>query len=164
MVADDAAMDEVNTWISTNQIPRTDTNAIAGLNRKIRARLDEVTQSYQDFLRNHPDSAHGFLAYGSFLNDIGEEEKARAQYENSRLLDPKNPAVWNQLANYYGEWGGLTNAFAYYAEAIRLDPTEPVYIRISPRLCIFSAKTPANITASLSSRFLTKRLVFISRR
>src|ERR1019366_3170863 len=25
------------------------------------------------------------------------------------------------------EWGGLTNAFADYTEAIRLDPTEPIY-------------------------------------
>lgn len=127
MIADDAAMDEVNSWISTNHIARTDTNAIAALNRKINARLDDVKQDYQNFLRAHPDSAHGFLAYGSFLNDIGEEDNAKAQYENSRLLDPKNPAVWNQLANYYGEYGGLTNAFADYAEAIRLDPTEPVY-------------------------------------
>ena len=61
------------------------------------------------------------------MNDIGDEEGAKVQYENSRQLDPKNPAVWNQLANYYGEYGGLTNAFADYAEAIRLDPTEPVY-------------------------------------
>ena len=38
-----------------------------------------------------------------------------------------NPAVWNQLANYYGHNGDVTNAFAHYAEAIRLDPTEPVY-------------------------------------
>ena len=63
----------------------------------------------------------------AFLNDIGDEEGAKVQYENSRQLDPKNPAVWNQLANYYGEYGGLTNAFADYTEAIRLDPTEPVY-------------------------------------
>jgi len=127
MIADDAVMDEVNTWIKTNQIPRSDTNGTAALNRKINARLDEVKQGYQGFLHNHPDSAHGYLAYGSFLNDIGEEESAKSQYENSRLLDPKNPAVWNQLANYYGEYGGLTNAFADYTEAIRLDPTEPVY-------------------------------------
>src|ERR1700733_5489127 len=39
----------------------------------------------------------------------------------------KIPAVWNNLANYYGEYGGITNAFVDYAEAIRLDPTEPVY-------------------------------------
>ena len=127
MAEDDAALDEVHDWINTNQIPRTDTNAIAALNDKIRARLDVVRHSYQGFLRNHPDSARGFLAYGTFLNDIGEEEAAKTEYENSKEIDPKNPAVWNQLANYYGEYGGLTNAFADYEEAIRLDPAEPVY-------------------------------------
>jgi len=127
MIADDATLDEINDWVNTNHIPQTDTNGIAELHRKINARLQVQKDAYQSFLRDHPDSAHGYLAYGSFLNDIGEEESAKVQYENSKLLDPKNPAVWNQLANYYGEYGGLTNAFAYYTEAIRLDPTEPVY-------------------------------------
>ena len=127
MISDDTAMDEVNQWISTNQISRTDTNAIALFNVKIRARFDEVKHGYDIFLRNHPDSARGFLAYGSFLTDIGEEENAKVQYENSKQLDPKNPAVWNQLANYFGEHGELTNAFTSYAEAIRLDSVEPVY-------------------------------------
>ena len=45
-----------------------------------------------------------------------------------RPNDPKNPAAWNNLANYYGEYGGVTNAFAYYAEASRLAPAEPVYL------------------------------------
>ena len=127
MIADDAAVEEVTAWASTNHPARTDTNAVFALQGKIKRRLDEVKASYQAFLRNHPQNAKGFLAYGSFLNDIGDEEGARIQYENSRQLDPKNPAVWNQLANYYGEYGGLTNAFAYYTEAIRLDPSEPVY-------------------------------------
>ena len=127
MAKDDAALAEVNDWINTNHIPRTDTNAAYALQTQINTRLDAMKDSYKDFLRNHPDSAHGYLAYGSFLNDIGEEDNAKAQYENSRLLDHKNPAVWNQLANYYGEYGGLTNAFACYTEAIRLDPNEPVY-------------------------------------
>ncbi len=127
MAADDAALAEVNDWLKTNQIPRSDTNGVAQLNLKVRARLDEARHEYEGFLRNHPDSARGFLAYGSFLNDLGDEEGAKVQYENSRVLDPKNPAVWNQLANYYGEYGGLTNAFADYTEAIRLDPSEPVY-------------------------------------
>ena len=127
MLDDDTALDEVHAWMSTNQIPRSDTNGTARLNAKIRERLDEVKQNYQNFLHSHANSARGFLAYGSFLNDIGEEDAAKAQYENSRLLDPKDPAVWNQLANYYGEYGELTNAFADYTEAIRLDPAEPVY-------------------------------------
>ena len=127
MIADDAALAEVNDWMRTNTIARTNTVALAEFNRRIRARFDEVKEGYSAFLRNHPDNAKGFLAYGSFLNDIGDEEAAKSQYENSRQLDPKNPAVWNQLANYYGEHGGLTNAFIDYTEAIRLNPAEPVY-------------------------------------
>ncbi len=127
MIADDAALAEVNDWMSTNTIASTNAPAIAEFKQRVRARFDVVKQAYESFLRNHPDNARGFLAYGSFLNDIGDEEGAKVQYENSRQLDPKNPAVWNQLANYYGEYGGLTNAFVYYTEAIRLDPTEPVY-------------------------------------
>ena len=127
MLADDAAQEEVGRWISTNSIPRTNTLALAEFNRRIIERFGVVKQGYETFLRNHPNHARGYLAYGSFLNDIGNEDAARVQYENSRQLDPKNPAVWNNLANYYGENGGLTNAFADYAEAIRLNPNEPVY-------------------------------------
>ena len=43
------------------------------------------------------------------------------------MLDPKNPAVWNNLANFYGEHGPITNAFVDYAQAIALEPAEPVY-------------------------------------
>ena len=129
MEGDDAALAEVDRWIQTN-------NALAAtgagetkeaLNQRIRARLDTARNNYADFLRRHPDSARGFLAYGSFLNDIGDEEGAKAQYENSRQLDPKDPAAWNNLANYYGENGPVTNAFAGYARAIELNPSEPVY-------------------------------------
>jgi tetratricopeptide (TPR) repeat protein len=127
MMDDDAAQAEVNSWISTNSISPTNTVAKIQFNQRIMARFDEVRKGYEDFLRNHPDNAHGFLAYGSFLNDIGDEDAAKVQYENSKQLDPKNPAVWNNLANYYGEHGPITNAFADYTEAIRLDPNEPVY-------------------------------------
>jgi tetratricopeptide (TPR) repeat protein len=127
MIADDAALAEVHDWMSTNAIARTNAPALAEFNQRIRDRLDVVRHGYDGFLRNHPDSARGFLAYGSFLDDIGDESAAAVQYENSKQLDPKNPAVWNQLANYYGENGELTNAFAGYTEAIRLNPAEPVY-------------------------------------
>ncbi len=126
---DDDAMAEVNGWISTNAIPLTNQIARLAFQQRIRERLKVVQDEYTRYLRNHPESARGYLAYGSFLNDIGDETAARAQYENSRQLDPKNPAVWNNLANYYGEYGDVTNAFADYEEAIRLDPTEPVYFQ-----------------------------------
>ena len=128
MIADDTAQADVTDWIKTND-SATGTNKLANaeLNKRIMARFESVRQGYEHFLHNHPDNAHAYLAYGSFLNDIGEEDGARAQYENSRQLDPKNPAVWNNLANYYGEHGPVTNAFADYEQAIKLKPDEPVY-------------------------------------
>ena len=131
MAGDQAALDEVDKWIRDN-------NAFAAqgagepreaLNRRILARFESVRKDYEDFLRRYPDFARGHLAYGSFLNDIGEEKAAGAQYGKAAQLDPKNPAVWNQLANYYGEHGPLTNAFVDYAKAIELDPVEPLYYR-----------------------------------
>jgi tetratricopeptide (TPR) repeat protein len=130
MLADDAAQDEVNGWLHAYDAqPATNQTAAASadLNRRIRARFDEVRERYDRFLKNHPNNARGFLAYGSFLNDIGDEEGAHLQYENSKQLDPKNPAVWNNLANYYGEFGEVKKAFEYYTEAIKLKPDEPVY-------------------------------------
>ncbi len=129
MAGDDAAMAEVDKWIRDN-------NAFASqgageskeaLNQRIRARFDSIRRGYEDFLRRYPNSARGHLAYGSFLNDLGDEEAAGAQCAIAARLDPQNPAAWNQLANYYGEHGPLTNAFADYARAIELDPTEPLY-------------------------------------
>lgn len=129
MADDDAAADEVDKWIRDNN---DFTKAGAGvpneeLNKRIRERFTPVRKGYEDFLQRHPDSAPGYLAYGSFLNDIGDEDGAMAQYEKSRQLDPKNPAAWNNLANYYGEHSPVTNAFAYYAKASELNPAEPVY-------------------------------------
>lgn len=129
MMADDAALDEINTWIQDNSAyaGQGAGEAKAQLNQRIVARLKPVRDGYEDFLKRHPKNARGFLAYGSFLNDIGDEEGAEVQYEKSRQLDPKNPAAWNDLANYYGEHGPVTNAFAYYAKAAELNSNEPVY-------------------------------------
>jgi tetratricopeptide (TPR) repeat protein len=129
MMADDAAQDDVNEWIQAFDGLGTNRTKEASLelNQRILKRFEQVRTAYGNFLRSHPDSAKGYLAYGSFLNDIGDEEGAKIQYDNSKQIDPKNPAVWNNLANYFGHNGELTNAFVHYTEAIRLEPTEPVY-------------------------------------
>ena len=140
MGRDDDVLAGVDKWIRDN-------NAFAAqgageskeaLNQRIRARLDSVRKDYGDFLRRYPDFARGHLAYGSFLNDIGEEDAAVAQYGKAAQLDPKNPAAWNQLANYYGEHDPVTNAFVDYAKAIELNPAEPVYCQnLATMVCLF---------------------------
>jgi len=129
MVEDEAALNEVDKWIRDNNafVAQGAGEPREALNRRILARFELVRKDYEDFLRRYPDFARGHLAYGSFLNDIGEEAAAGAQYGKAAQLDPKNPAAWNQLANYCGEHGLLTNAFVDYAKAIELNPAEPVY-------------------------------------
>ena len=129
MEDDDAALAEVDQWIQTNNAltAKGEGETKEALNQRIHARLDTVRNNYDSFLRRHPDSARGFLAYGSFLDDTGDEDAGKVQFENAAQTDPKNPAAWNNLANYYGEHGPVANAFADYARAIELDPTEPVY-------------------------------------
>ena len=129
MAKDDAAQAEVTKWTQDNNAfaAQGAGESKAELNRRIMARLNGIRTGYEDFLRRYPDSAGGHLAYGSFLNDIGEEEAAMRQNEKASQLDPKNPAAWNNLANYYCENGLLTNAFTDYAKAIELNPVEPVY-------------------------------------
>jgi len=129
MADDDAALADVDKWIRDNDAFAAQGAGLskAELNEKILARFAPVKKNYEDFLKRYPNFARGHLAYGSFLNDIGDEEAAMLQNESARQLDPKNPAAWNNLANYYGENGPITNAFIYYAKAVELNPNEPVY-------------------------------------
>jgi tetratricopeptide (TPR) repeat protein len=96
---------------------------------KIDQLVDEVKKTYDDFLQRNPKHVEGYLAYGSFLNELGDEEGATEKWEKARELDPKNPSAWNNLANIFGHIGPIKKAFQYYEKAIELDPKEPVYLQ-----------------------------------
>jgi tetratricopeptide (TPR) repeat protein len=127
LLDDDTAEKDVLKWSDA-----AEANAGAGdpglnLNARIRQRLDGIKQEYESFLFLHPNHASARLAFGSFLNDTHDEEGAVEQWDKARELDPKNPAPWNNLANYYGHRGPVKKAFEYYAKAIELDGRESVY-------------------------------------
>jgi len=126
---DDDAQAEVDKWIRDNQAFAAKGAGApdAELNQRIRTRLEPVRKAYDDFIARHPNHAGVRLAYGSFLHDLGDEEAGEAQTEKAQELNPKNPAVWNNLANHYSESGKVKTAFEYYAKAIELNPAEPVY-------------------------------------
>ncbi|MDB6016133.1 MAG: repeat-containing protein [Pedosphaera sp.] len=129
MTDDDAAQAEVDTWIRENRafVEKGGGAPNDVLNRRINERLALVRKEYEDFLQRHPDHANAHIAFGSFLNDIRDEDGAEAQWEKGRELNPKNPAAWNNLANHYGHDGPVSKAFEYYAKAIELNPTESIY-------------------------------------
>jgi tetratricopeptide (TPR) repeat protein len=126
---EDAAEQEVNRWIAENDAFTAKGGGVAlpHLEGKIRARYEPARKAYEAFLAAHPAHARGRLAYGGFLSDTGDEEGALTQWEKARDLDPKNPVPWNNLANFYGHNGPITNAFHCYAQALALKPTESLY-------------------------------------
>ena len=127
--ADDAAQAEVDRWIQENNAAADKGNSTPKeiFNKRIEDRFAVVRKAYEDFLEKHPAHARAHLAYGSFLLDINDEDRAVAQMEKARELDPKNPAAWNNLANIYGHHGPVEKAFEYYGKAIEMNPIEPVY-------------------------------------
>ncbi|MBI3851220.1 MAG: tetratricopeptide repeat protein [Verrucomicrobia bacterium] len=129
LAEDDAAQAEVDKWIRENKEFAEQGAGIssAALNQRIKDRFTPVRKAYEEFLQRHPDHAHARLAFGSFLNDLQEEEAARDQWEKASELEPGNPAAWNNLANNYSEHGPIKKAFEYYARAIELKPDEALY-------------------------------------
>jgi len=129
LAEDDASQAEVDEWIRSEEkfgekgagIPKV------ALELRIRQRFEPVEKLYTDFLERHPKHKRAFIAYGSFLNDNYNESGARKQWEKALELDPKDPAIYNNLANIYGHKGPVEKAFDYYAKAIELQPNEPVY-------------------------------------
>ncbi len=129
LVSDDKAREEVDQWIRDSQTFEEKGTGFpkATLNLKIKSRFEEIEKAYKNFLDKNPKHARARLAFGSFLEEAGKEEEGVKQWEKSRELDPKNPAAWNNLANYYGHRSPVKKAFEYYAKAIELNPNEPVY-------------------------------------
>ncbi len=129
MEQDDAAQEEVDRWIKDNQqfaakgagVPRDQLRA------KILKRLEPIGQAYEDFIKAHPKHSRARVAYASFLGDVKGEEAAQEQLEKALGIDTNNPAIYNNLANIYGHIGPVTNAFAFYAKAISINPLEPTY-------------------------------------
>jgi len=127
---DETTTEEIDKWIRDAQAMAAKSGVDAPnitLNAKIRERLEAVKATYEKFVEKNPKHVKAWLAYGSFLNEVGQETEAAAKWEKARELDPTNPAPWNNLANYYGHKSPVKKAFEYYAKAIELNPNEPVY-------------------------------------
>jgi len=129
MEADDTAQADVDQLIRDNEAAAAKGAGVpsADLRRRIRERFAPIRTAYEDFIQRHPDHARARVAFGSFLNDMQDEEGAQEQWEKALALNPKDPAVYNNLANVYGHVGPVKKAFEYYAKAIELSPREPVY-------------------------------------
>jgi tetratricopeptide (TPR) repeat protein len=139
MEDDNAAQAEADDWIRENNQFAVKGAGVSNheLNRRILKRFEEVRKGYENFIKSHPDNAKARIAFASFLHDVGADGQVE-QLEKARELDPKDPAIWNNLANYYGEFSPVKKAFEYYEKAIELDPRESLYYHnFATTVCMF---------------------------
>lgn len=126
---DDAAQADVDAWIVENNSFKAKGAGApdSELNARIQTRFDKVKAAYDRFIAANPSHVRARLAYGSLLSDLQDELGARIQWEKAYELDPKNPAVLNNLAGVYSENGQAEKSFDLYTKAIELKPSEALY-------------------------------------
>ena len=128
MEQDDAAQAEADQWIRDNDQAAAKGAGVSGadLQRRVRDRFAPVRAAYEDFIQRNPRHAGVRVAFGSFLNDLHDEDGAQEQWEKALALNSKDPAAYNNLANLYTHVGPIKKAFEYYGKAIELSPQEPL--------------------------------------
>ncbi len=96
-------------------------------NAAFKTGVEQVTHEYESLLRDSPDFAAGYAAYGYMLWKVGLRKQAFAMFMKANDLDPDIPLVKNELGNYLAEEGKPLEAISYFESAIRLEPREPLY-------------------------------------
>jgi tetratricopeptide (TPR) repeat protein len=89
--------------------------------------VQELTHDYELLLRESPNFAAGYAAYGYLLGKIEMRKEATAMLLKANQLDPDLALVKNQLGNLLAEEGKPVQAAPYFLAAIKLEPNEPLY-------------------------------------
>lgn len=129
MEQDNAVRAEITKWIEENSKFEEAGAAVppSEMSRRIQEKLRPLRKDYESLFQQYTNRADILVAYASFLGELGEEDAAAEKLEQARVIDPKDPAIWNNLANIYGHIGDVKKSFEFYAKAIELDPNESVY-------------------------------------
>jgi len=93
----------------------------------LQQQMQTLTHDYELLLRNNPQFAAGFAAYGYLLSKIDMRKEAMAMLLKANQLDSDIPLVKNQLGSLLAEDGKPLQAAPYFISAIKLEPNEPLY-------------------------------------
>jgi len=89
--------------------------------------MQRVCLGYEGLLRESPEFAAAYAAYGLLLRQIGMDRESSAMLLKANQYDANIPMVKNQLGNFLAEQGRPLEAVSYYLAAIKIDPDEPLY-------------------------------------
>lgn len=89
--------------------------------------IQSISHDYELLIRNNPQFAAAYAAYGYMLTKVDMRKEATAMLLKANQLDPDIALVKNQLGNILAEEGKPLQAAPYYIAAVKLEPNEPLY-------------------------------------
>jgi tetratricopeptide (TPR) repeat protein len=81
-------------------------------------------EAYQAALQDSPKRADLIEAIGECLNELGQKDEARKQYDRALRMDPKMVAAWSARAALNRDSMRYREALADYGQAIALAPDD----------------------------------------
>lgn len=85
-------------------------------------RVNKAREGYDAVLAITPDNVHALSVSAILLSNLGDDETAIARLKRAIQIEPKNPALQNNLGNIYREQDREAEAFEAYRAAILADP------------------------------------------
>ncbi|MFA5089141.1 MAG: tetratricopeptide repeat protein [Candidatus Omnitrophota bacterium] len=115
-----------------DEILRCDSELVQTIERNktadFRAAVDGLIKKYQDFIRKYRRNADARNYLGGLYYDFGLPEKAFREWQTGLRIDPQNPYLHNNIAEYYGHDSGQPEkAVAEARTAVRLKPDAAVF-------------------------------------
>ena len=87
----------------------------------VQTAVDNLIKKYRVFLRKYPKNVDARNYLGGLYYDFGKPEKAFQEWSTGLTLNPQNPYLHNNIAEYYGHNSGEPKlAIKETKEAIRL--------------------------------------------
>ena len=115
-----------------DEILRFDSEQVQAIEKNeitdVRTAVDDLIKKYRDFIKKHPKNADARNYLGGLYYDFGMPEKALREWLDGLKLNPKNPYIHNNIAEYYGHNSGEPErAIKETREAIRLKTDVAVF-------------------------------------
>ena len=87
----------------------------------------KLNEIYAGLTAKYPRDATVRNAHAEFLAGLGEQERARAMWEEAAALAPKNAVVLNHLAEHWAAADEMIKSAAFYARAVESAPENAAY-------------------------------------
>jgi tetratricopeptide (TPR) repeat protein len=87
----------------------------------------EAAIHYRDVLQKSPDDARAVAGYGRVQEQLGNTVEASQYLQRACELAPRDPAPFNDLAQFHARQSNLDAAIQYQRQAVSLGPTNQVY-------------------------------------